>query len=83
MRNTFNKDHILDICEPVDCGMLSPPMKTQVAVNELCRYFLGEDWYDCSGACSSEQVNTNIVCEIEKRYKGARIKNTRSKGVHK
>ena len=74
MRNKFDKEHILKLCEPVDCGIFAPPMKAQVAVNELCRYFLGEDWYDASGATSAEQVNTAIVAEIEKKYKGAKIK---------
>ena len=45
-------------------------MKAQVAVDELCRYFLGDNWYDDSGATHPEQVNARIVCEIEKRYKG-------------
>lgn len=74
MRKTFDPEHIKNICEPVDCGILNPPMKAQTAVDELCRYFLGDDWYDDSGATHPEQVNTAIVCEIERRYKGARLK---------
>lgn len=74
MRNKFDKEHILSLCEPGDYGILAPPMKAQTAVNELCRYFLGEDWYDSSGATSPEQVNTTIVAEIEMKYKGAKIK---------
>lgn len=68
-------EHILSLCEPIDCGIFSPPMKAQVALNELCRYFLGEDWYDASGVTSPEQVNTMIVYEIEKHYKGTKKKN--------
>jgi hypothetical protein len=49
-------------------------MNAQTAVNELCRYFLGDDWYDASGAVSAGQVNTNIVATIEEKYKGCRIK---------
>lgn len=49
-------------------------MKAQTAVDELCRYFLGDDWYSLSGATHPEQINTDIVAEIEKRYKGAKIK---------
>ena len=52
-------------------------MKAQVAVDELCRYFLGDDWYDDSGATHPEQVNVKIVCEIEKRYKGCKCKKTK------
>ena len=74
MRNKFDKDHILSICEPGDYGIFAPPMKSQVAVDELCRYFLGDDWYDTSGATHPEQINTEIVAEIERRYKGAKLK---------
>ena len=78
MRNKFDKEHILSLCEPGDYGILAPPMKAQTAVNELCRYFLGEDWYDSSGATHPEQVNTAIVAEIEMKYKGAKIKRKRA-----
>jgi len=44
-------------------------MKAQVALDELCRYFLGEDWYTTMPE-SQEQVNTEIVYEIERKYKG-------------
>lgn len=74
MRNKFDKEHILSICEPGDYGIFAPPMKAQVAVDELCRYFLGDDWYDTSGATHPEQINTEIVAEIERRYKGAKLK---------
>ncbi len=74
MRDKFNKEHVLSLCKPDDCGMMAPPMDAQVALNELCRYFLGKDWYDSSGACSPEQVNTAIVAEIEMNYRGARLK---------
>ena len=77
MRNKLNKKHLLDIREPGDYGIFAPPMKAQVAINELCRYFLGDDWYDSSGATDSEQVNTAIVYEIEMRYKGAKIKRSK------
>lgn len=77
MRNKFDKEHILSLCEPGDYGILAPPMKAQTAVHELCRYFLGEDWYDSSGATHPEQVNTAIVAEIEMKYKGAKIKRKR------
>lgn len=74
MRNKFDKEHILSICEPGDYGIFAPPMKAQVAVNELCRYFLGNDWYDTSGTTNTEQINTEIVAEIERRYKGAKLR---------
>ena len=74
MRNKLDREHILSICEPGDYGIFAPPMKAQVAVDELCRYFLGDNWYDDSGATHPEQVNARIVCEIEKRYKGYKYK---------
>ena len=72
MRNKFDKNHILKLCNN-NC-YTAPSMDGQTALNELCRYFLGTNWYDCSGLVNSEQVNVNIVCEIEKRYKGAKLK---------
>ena len=72
MRNKFDEDHILSICKPGDY-IVTPPMKAQITVDELRRYYLGEDWYDDSGVTDTEQVNTNIVAEIEQKYKGVKI----------
>ena len=74
MRDKFNKEHVLSLCKPGDYGIMAPPMDAQVALNELCRYFLGKNWYDSSGANSPEQVNTAIVAEIEMNYRGAKLK---------
>lgn len=79
MRNKLDKKHLLSLCKPGDYGIMSPPMSAQVALNELCRCFLGDDWYDESGYTSPEQVNTNIVYTIEKLYKGCTIKNKKKK----
>ena len=57
-------------------------MNAQTAVNELCRYFLWDDWYDASGAVSAVQVNTNIVATIEEKYKGYRIKKRKRGRIH-
>lgn len=73
MRNKVDYDHIMSLTNRKDYGLCSPPMKAQVAVNELCRYFLGEDWYSTMPQ-NSEQVNTEIVYAIESQYKGCRIK---------
>lgn len=73
-RKKFDRDYILSLCEKGDYGIFAPPMKAQSAVDELCRYFLGDDWYSSSGATHPEQVNAEIVAEIEKRYKGAKVK---------
>lgn len=69
MKHKVDKEHILSLCEPGDYGIFAPPMKEQVALNELCRYLLGDDWYDTSGTTCQEQVNTAIVYEIERHYK--------------
>lgn len=54
-------------------GIFTSPMKAQIAVNELCRHFLGEDWYSMNPV-SAEQINTEIVYEIERRYKVRRVR---------
>jgi hypothetical protein len=48
-------------------------MDAQVALNELCRYFLRDNWYTVM-PMSCEQVNTEVVYEIERRYKGYKNK---------
>ena len=60
-------ERILKLAEPGDYGIFPPPMKAQVAVNELCRFFLGEDYWTIVN--NNEQVNTEIVYEIESKYK--------------
>lgn len=60
-------ERILKLAEPGDYGIFPPPMDAQVALNELCRFFLGDDW--CTITMSNKQVNTEIVYEIESKYK--------------
>lgn len=52
---------------PGEYGIFPPPMNAQVAVNELCRFFLGEDYWTIVN--NTEQANTEIVFEIETKYK--------------
>ena len=69
-RKETNEDianRILSLAEPGDYGIFPPPMKAQVAVNELCRFFLGEDYWTIVN--NNEQTNTEIVFEIETKYK--------------
>ena len=68
-KHTEALNRILELTEDVDCGIFSPPMNAQVALTELQRYFLGEDWYVVA-PLSQEQINTEVVYEIETRYKG-------------
>lgn len=69
--NTEIADRIIKLTDGKDYGIFPPPMNAQVAVNELCRYLLGDDWYSVNPLCS-EQINTEIVYEIECKYKNCR-----------
>lgn len=62
------RKHILDIARDGNYGIMSPTMNAQTAINELCNFFLGEDYYAIS--INNEQVNTEIVHDIEQMYKG-------------
>ena len=58
---------------------VAPYIEPQTALNELCRFFLGEDWYVVD-PLSTKQVNFWIVYEIERKYKNkCIIKPKRSK----
>ena len=69
-------ERIWKLTDQKDYGIFAPPMKAQVAVDELCRYFLGEDWYSVNPVCA-EQINTEIVYEIECKFKRYKAKNRR------
>lgn len=62
------RERVLSLCEDVDCGIFSPPLNAQVALNELARHLLGEDWYS-TNPISQEQINAEIVYEIEMKYR--------------
>lgn len=49
-------------------------MTAQQALNELCYYFLGDNWYESTGQTQPKVVNFSIVEEIESRYRGVNIK---------
>ena len=51
-----------------ECGIcFSPPMDSQLAVDFLQRYLLGEDWYSMVPQ-SQDQINTEIVYYILLKY---------------
>ena len=56
LRKESKRDEICAPCLPAD-----------KAVNFLCNYLLGEDWY-CVMPIHAEQVNTEIVHEILMKY---------------
>ena len=69
-RKETNEDianRILKLAEPGEYGIFPPPMNAQVAVDELCRFFLGDNYWTIVN--SNEQANTEIVYEIETKYK--------------
>ena len=55
-----------NICDTT-CGLYPAPMPAQAAINILCDYLLGDDWYivDSMGV---EQCNAIIVEQILDKY---------------
>ena len=70
-----------------DCGIFSPPLDAQMAVDFLQNYLLGEDWYVIN-PISTQQANTEVVHTIlykysrkyRKEWKRARRLNRQRKG---
>lgn len=48
-------------------GLCPAPMNAQVAVNILCDYLLGDDWY-FAGSASVEQGNAMVVELVLDKY---------------
>ena len=78
MRKKVDYKHLLeDVCGITEIGVserVLPSLTAQKALNELCDYFLGEDWYEPTGQMHPEVVNFSIVEAIESRYRGCKIK---------
>ena len=53
--------------EAKDCGLCSPPLEAQKAINFLIDYLLEEDWYVVM-PLNAEQVNSEVVHEILLKY---------------
>lgn len=65
-REKFSYDRILSLCK--DRYSAGPPeMDAQVALDELCRWLLGD--VESSSKLTTEQRNARIVWEIESFYK--------------
>lgn len=56
-----------DNIEDTSYGILPSPLSAQEAVNILCNYLLGDDWY-CATSMGVEQVNAVIVEQILDKY---------------
>lgn len=78
MRKKIDYKHLIeDVCGFTEVGVserLLPSLTAQDALNELCDYFLGEDWYEPTGQTHPEVVNYSIVEAIESKYKGCKIR---------
>lgn len=68
-RENIIKRHIFSLTNQKDYGLCSSCMDAQTALNELCRHFLGDDFYIVMPE-SPTQVNTEIVYYIESLYRG-------------
>ena len=64
---TENKEKLFGIFENSDYGLMPAPMSVQFAINTLCDYLLGDDFY-ITDPVSQEQANTLIVYNILKHY---------------
>ena len=53
--------------EDISYGLCPAPMDAQLAVNILCDYLLGDDWY-FAGSASVEQGNAMVVELILDKY---------------
>ena len=60
------KFRLLNLCEEGDYGICPPPMKAEVAINELRDFFLGKDWY-CSFASERKPSISEIVYQIKRK----------------
>lgn len=60
-------DKIKAIIEDTTYGIYPPPLDAQTALNILCDYLLGDDWY-FAGSCGVEQCNAVIVEHILDKY---------------
>ena len=65
----YNKsfDTMRDNIEDTSYGILPPPLPAQEAIDILCDYLLGDDWY-CSVSMGVEQINAIIVGQILAKY---------------
>lgn len=68
-RENIIKKHIFNLTDKKDYALCSSCMDAQTALNELCRHFLGDDFYIAMPE-SPAQVNTEIVYYIESLYRG-------------
>ena len=76
MRKQYDYDRIYNLTDKGNYGVFAPCMDAQTALNELANYFLGDDWYSINPV-NQLQINTEIVCAIEQKYKGVKVRRSR------
>ena len=59
---------LYELTDKEDYGIFNSCMDAQTALNELKRYFLGENWCVVD-PISQDQINAQIVYEIELKHK--------------
>ncbi len=67
MNQTNFVEWIDEACKKDPDNLCDPPLDPQLAVNFLCNYLLGEDWYVTISE-SQQQVNSAIVFDILLKY---------------
>ena len=92
LKNIFNnfkgeseeeiRNRVLNLADDVDCGLFSPPMKARYALNELCYYLMGEDYYYNNYKSNyprlrltRENKNAILLYDLERKYKRYKPKN--------
>ena len=82
MRKKIDYKHLIeDVCgltEEDRAAGYRPTLTAQDALNELCHYFLGDYWYEPTGEVHPMIVNFAIVETIESKYKGCKIKRSKT-----
>lgn len=62
-----NKEYFEKVVTDKSYGLCAAPLNAQTAINILCDYLLGEDFY-IAMPMSAEQCNTVIVDNILSKY---------------
>ena len=62
------RKRLFELSDKGDYGLCPPAMDAQTALDELCHFFLGKDWYIVT-PMHTTQVNYEIVYEIERKFK--------------
>jgi hypothetical protein len=70
-KNSIIIEHINNLGNNKSFGLCDTPINTEIAFEELVKFFLGEDWYIAISE-NKDQTNAAALKAIETRYKGNR-----------